>query len=182
MARIGGKPRTGDMPPSRVFATRLPEVRKRHGWSQQRLAERLKELDYEIPRVTIAKIEKGQRLVKLDEAFAIAYALDVSPLHLLVPIENEPRVLLAGGEQPFEPQWARDWIRGYEPAIGQDPRMFWMERPRHEIEEVLEDARKVRIGRATTDAAFFTRQALADRGELPPITEAPDQQEDEHDA
>jgi transcriptional regulator with XRE-family HTH domain len=176
--RVGGRRRLGDVTPGQVFGARLREVRESRRWTQIELAARLEDLGHPVSQSKLAKIEKGATSVKYENAadkvnladvLAIAYALDVCPLHLFCPVEQEPRVEIVRGRQPLDPEWLREWVRGEREALGQDPKVFFAERPRVEIEADMEAVRAVRIGRETTHGAFFTRQALAERGELPPI-------------
>jgi transcriptional regulator with XRE-family HTH domain len=118
-----------------------PQVRKwrdRKGWSQQELADRLRELD--IPRwsqTKIHKLETGKLAgVLVDDVFALAVALDVSPLYLLTPLEghdedgNVLKVWLGthGEHQDtagdpvhvypsYLPRDVRQWIRGVRPIL-----------------------------------------------------------------
>jgi transcriptional regulator with XRE-family HTH domain len=118
-----------------------PQVRKwrdKKGWSQQKLADRLGELG--IPRWSQTKIHKleADKLagVLVDDVFALAVALDVSPLYLLTPLEghdengNAFKVWLgahgehedtAGGRvhvyPSYEPWVVRQWVRGIRPIL-----------------------------------------------------------------
>jgi len=70
--------------PGRVFARRLREVRQSRGMKQTELARRLADLlETRIDGAVIAKIEKGDRGVRLEEAVYAAEILDV-PLESLV--------------------------------------------------------------------------------------------------
>src|SRR3954454_22931103 len=117
MARFGGQVKEGDAQPAVVFGKRVAAVRLDRGWTQARLAERLRELGYALPREALARLETGKRGVSLEDVFAIAYALDVSPLHLIVPVDDAPRVIVAGGVQPADPGDLRRWVRGEEPLV-----------------------------------------------------------------
>ena len=70
-----------------VFARRLREARASRGWNQERLADEVTRIGHPIGRVTISKIEAGKRGVLIEEAIALAAALDVAPAHLLLPID-----------------------------------------------------------------------------------------------
>lgn len=97
--------------PSQVLAERLARLRGRRGWSARQLAERLEELGYPLSRVTIAKIENRQRGVSLDDAVALAAALDVPPACLIFPVgEEEPAQLTPEVELTW---WqAASWLAG----------------------------------------------------------------------
>lgn len=72
-----------------VFARRLREARNARRWTQQDLVGRLAELDAAMDRTVLARIEKGQRDVRLEEAVALAAALDVALVNLILPIEGD---------------------------------------------------------------------------------------------
>jgi transcriptional regulator with XRE-family HTH domain len=111
--------------PSEVAASRIKALRKRHGWTQQQLADRLAELGSPLDRVAIAKIELGQRGLPLDEAFSFALALDVAPTNLFLPLEGEE--VRVAGEVVIPSGLARRWVGGQEPLEGQDDRLYFSE-------------------------------------------------------
>ena len=59
------------------FARRLRARREQLGWSQAELAKALSGSGLTLHGSAIAKIEAGDRAVRIDEAVAIASALDV---------------------------------------------------------------------------------------------------------
>ena len=63
--------------------------------SQQGLADRLNQLGARVDRSVVAKVESGKRAVSLEDAFRFALALDVAPVHLLVPIDSDEPIHLA---------------------------------------------------------------------------------------
>jgi transcriptional regulator with XRE-family HTH domain len=72
---------------------------------------------------TIAKTEKGERSVTLDETLALAAALDVSPSRLFLPTKGLARVAITP-ERVVSPRVARQWVRGQQPLPGQDEQTF----------------------------------------------------------
>jgi transcriptional regulator with XRE-family HTH domain len=103
-------------PASTYVAAQTKNIRKRRGWSQQRLANRLTELltgtppgiyEQEDPRrrpavirsrqrkwtqSRVAKLERGAVKPGVDDLLELALALDVSPLALITPmLEPEDR-------------------------------------------------------------------------------------------
>lgn len=77
-------------------------------------------------RSIVANLENGRRAsVSVEELLALAYVLNVAPIHLLVPSgdQSEPYVYLPNG-------WAanrevvRAWIAGRRPMHGQDFNRF----------------------------------------------------------
>lgn len=157
--------------PTKLFGRRVHEVRVRKGWtSQERLAARLDELGLGTNRSTIARMEQGNRpVVPLDEALAIAAALEVSPLALMIPAGSE-RVEIAKGIEATVPE-ARAWIAGTEPLPGMDAAFFfgnlvdegWVPVRRHEVRALagLVDALEAALDREDTKAARHVLNAMA---------------------
>jgi transcriptional regulator with XRE-family HTH domain len=103
------------------FAEQLEGVRRRKGWTQQQLADRMETMGLPLDRSAIAKIETQRRAVSLEEALAFAAALGVSPAALVVP-RDETMLQLA----PQVPWWipsetAWDWFAGRHPARSVGP-------------------------------------------------------------
>ncbi len=120
--------------PTEVVAGRVRELRKRKGWSGARLAGELALVGLPWDRSIVANLENGRRAsVSVEELLALAYVLDVAPVHLLVPVENDV---------PYRPTpvWetdsarVREWVRGREPLTSTDPRTYFSEVPTQEWE------------------------------------------------
>ena len=82
---------------SELAGDRIKQIRQRRGWTAGQLAERCKEIGApEITVSVIANIETGRkdkdglrrRDVTVDELFAFAYALEVPPVLLTVPLDG----------------------------------------------------------------------------------------------
>jgi hypothetical protein len=131
---------------SDAVAARVRQVRKRRDWKPADLAARCAELGAgDLTENVIENIEsrsarasKHPRPVTVDELLALALALDVAPVHLLVP-PDEPgapyQVTAAVSESRFR---VRSWIRGLFPLV-RLPRVgatrdFWAEVPDDEFE------------------------------------------------
>jgi len=63
--------------PERILAQRLRGLREELGMTQKQLAERMTRRGFSIRQTTIAKIEAGQRPVRVNEAVALANILAV---------------------------------------------------------------------------------------------------------
>ena len=104
--------------------------------TQQGLADRLNQLGARIDRTAVAKIEagadggRGSRELALAEMFTFALALDVAPVHLLVPLESDDPIRLAPNLEA-SPLETREWIRGFMPLL-QDPTPYFTLVPEHE--------------------------------------------------
>lgn len=69
-----------------VFGTSLRQIREQRGWSQSELARQMKSRGWDTySQVAVSRTEEGTRVVRLDEAFALADALLCSVSDLLTP-------------------------------------------------------------------------------------------------
>jgi transcriptional regulator with XRE-family HTH domain len=71
----------------KVIGNRVKTIREAHRISQRELAARVQALGVTIHHPGIGKIEQGKRKLDVSELFAFALALDVSPIHLILPPE-----------------------------------------------------------------------------------------------
>jgi transcriptional regulator with XRE-family HTH domain len=156
-----------------VVARHLSTVRSRVGMdSAQELADRVKALGGKLDRAAISKIESGTRNVSLDEALLLAAALDVAPVHLFFPLNDDAEVEIAPGLQPVRTADARAWLRGLAPLPGRNEQTYrsaWIppseyERDRarlHAAEAELETAdRRHRVAREKLDLLTAERGRL----------------------
>lgn len=72
--------------PKEIFAKNLKRIRSESGLSQEELAHRAG-----LHRTYISSIERGERNVSLENIFALAEALKVSPADLVDPNGPEAR-------------------------------------------------------------------------------------------
>jgi transcriptional regulator with XRE-family HTH domain len=72
-----------DDDPCRVFGSRLNEIRRGRGWSQERLAS-----ESGLARSYIGGVERGQRNIALRNICKLADALRLSPAVLLAPPDS----------------------------------------------------------------------------------------------
>jgi transcriptional regulator with XRE-family HTH domain len=113
-------------------AERVRSLRIRNGMSQQNLADRMNHLGARVDRSVVAKVEAGKRAVSLEDAFRFALALDVAPVHLLVPTDSDESIPLAPNLEAA-PHEVRAWIRGFMPLF-QDPRVYFTTVPKTEFQ------------------------------------------------
>lgn len=111
----------------------MREARGRKGMTAQGLAENLKGRGLDWDRQTVTKLETGRRQnVSVVELLALARALDVAPVHLLVPLDDKAAVQVTPTERVSAAR-ARQWIRGNKPLAGTDLQIFWTEAPLAEV-------------------------------------------------
>jgi len=133
--------------PNAVFRRRMQQVREQHPMTRRQLAARLAEIGFAMDRTTITKTEQGRRkTVPLDDVFAIAYALDVSPAFLLLPYAKE-HVAVAPNVGPEDSVRLELWLRGDEPLPGQDRRRFLRELPPDRLAQLRKAALELEYGR-----------------------------------
>ena len=119
--------------PVETIARRVREARGRKGMTAQDLAEDLKGRGLEWDRQTVTKLETGRRQnVSVVELLALARALDVAPVHLLVPLDDEQPFQVTPAEV-LPAHRVRPWIRGIVPLPGSDSRIFHTEVPLAEL-------------------------------------------------
>jgi transcriptional regulator with XRE-family HTH domain len=122
------------MLPSDVVRRQLRHVRVSRGLTQKGLAKRLSELGYPMESLTVARIEHGRmKRLSLDDVFAFAYALNVSPLFLM---QSQEAVKVVPDVEPVDQVALRSWLRGYEPLPGQEVQHFNRELPPDELNDL----------------------------------------------
>ena len=118
---------TKGRPVGEVLARRVEQVRKARGLSQRDVAERLADLGVTMHQTAIAKIEKGDRRVTIEDALLLAFVLDVAPVNLFLPLaDNIPMAL---GNVTVQSGEMRAWARGFTPLPGQDSRTYLTQVP-----------------------------------------------------
>jgi transcriptional regulator with XRE-family HTH domain len=124
--------------PVEHLARRVRELRRRRGLTAAQLAERLREVGLDWDRNVVANLETGRRAsLDVGELLALALVLDVAPVHLLVPLDDEaPFHVTPTRIEKSGP--VRDWVRGAEPLDGTDARVYWSEVPEVEWQQVSE--------------------------------------------
>lgn len=124
-----------------TVAANLARVRKSQQISLQDLEQRLIALGRRISFSGLSKIERGERRVDVDDLMALAIALDVSPLGLLLPVDQEPAALVetSGARGSLALFWK--WVLGESTPFSRDDRAFtarsvpwWLEETGGEIE------------------------------------------------
>jgi transcriptional regulator with XRE-family HTH domain len=115
--------------PSEIFAEQIRIQRARKGWTQKQLAAGLGRLGFVVHQTTIGKWEAGERRISLDEAVAIAVALDVALAHMLAGSYSDtalsaPTIALSSRTPAVSARQMRMWIMGQQPIWGQDEKRY----------------------------------------------------------
>jgi len=127
--------------PSDVVAARVREVRGKRHLTVAELAERCAALGApELTAQALYKLEQRRpgklrpRPVTVDELLALAAALNVAPVHLLVPPDDPGAPYPVTSKITTRRFSARAWIRGIGPIDPDaDPREFYTEVPEGEF-------------------------------------------------
>lgn len=75
--------------PEAVLARRVADLRRKQGWSQQELADRLREYGFDHHQTAISRIEAGRQSLSLNEAAALAAIFRIRPADLMDISMNE---------------------------------------------------------------------------------------------
>lgn len=138
--------------PVTTISRRVKELRTRKGWTGEELGKQMTAHDIRWDRSIVANLENGRRgTVSVTELLTLARVFDVSPVHLLVPLEDVDFQITPKESVPATR--ARAWIRGWAPLPGTDQRIFRSEVPLEELEEG-------RIRPATEEERHIARKAL----------------------
>jgi transcriptional regulator with XRE-family HTH domain len=116
-----------------VIAERVRQLREARGLTAARLAERMTEEGVKWDRSVVANLENGRRAsVTVEELFALAYVLEVAPVHLVIPLDADGWIHITP-ELSTTNEQARAWIRGTVALLGVDERKFYSEVPEGEF-------------------------------------------------
>ena len=111
-------PDTQRMRPSEVFAVRLRETRKARNLTQAELAFKIESTGTPMSKAALLRIERGERGLSLDEALALAMALNAVPAYLLSPPAGA--VIAVSDTFAMDGAGLREWLRyglwNWEPA------------------------------------------------------------------
>lgn len=118
-------------PTAAAVAANVARIRKSRGWSIYALAGALEKAGRPITPSAVAKVEKQQRQVTVDDLAALAVVFGVSPSALMLPFTDRPNTsveVTGAGAVPALAAW--EWADGrtplkYEP--GRHPEDQWME-------------------------------------------------------
>ncbi|MFD4247794.1 helix-turn-helix domain-containing protein [Streptomyces sp. NPDC058525] len=119
--------------PTETVAKRVREVRQRRGLTADQLAKRMTEQGVAWERSTVAKLENGSRQnLTLTEWLTLGAALNVAPVHLLLPIDADDDAYQVTPTRTNDVDHTRGWIRGHWPLPGANIIQFQSELPEAE--------------------------------------------------
>jgi len=129
--------------PTKAIAARVREMRTKRGWSGADLSRELRAVGVQWERAMVAKLETGRRKsVSVTELLALAYVLNVAPVHLLVPPDGPGEPYEVTPKVAADRVSARAWVRGVTSINDDaDPREFFAEVPREEFYAVQQAMR-----------------------------------------
>lgn len=137
--------------PEQAVADRIGALQASRGVSDVELGRRMAALGFtSVGRDAIRKIKAGERQVSLNEALAFAWALDIAPVHLIVPLDNSAGLKVGHGLD-MDYVEARSWIRGRSIRYDEDEEVtrrreagFYFENlPPNEQQQVLRAGQEV---------------------------------------
>lgn len=97
---------------TKIQGALIAHHRDRRGLNHTDLVERVSALGVEMQRTTLINIEQGRRkAISVPEIYAFAYALQIPPILLLVPLGNVDEVEILRGKN-VAPWVATRWVRG----------------------------------------------------------------------
>ena len=142
-----------ESPAHRTFRENLRHHREQHGWSQGELARRLRDAGWSAlgHQTTVNRLESGQRAPRLDEALAIARALEADLGTLLAP--PEAIAVLDATSASARDQHAQ-WRSIVALVDGFHDQRASLARLRTEV------ARRIQAGEYSGDTAVYAEQVL----------------------
>jgi transcriptional regulator with XRE-family HTH domain len=113
----------------RAIVERVAAIRRYLGWTQEDLAERMREQGIDWQRVVVAKLESGRRsYLTVEELLALCLILEISPTDMLVPRDlDKDRPYLVAPKAEARSVDAREWVRGEET-------LFWRPYPQPPVD------------------------------------------------
>nr|WSY53793.1 helix-turn-helix transcriptional regulator [Streptomyces sp. NBC_00886] len=164
-------------PVAKAVAVNVERLRKARNKTIYSLSGELNEIGRPITPSAIAKIEKQQRQVTVDDLVALAVVFNTSPISLLLPAEWGDVPVELTSERRIMARTAWRWIRGLSPAsdygvspseivVGPDDdeweddldRKYWQLRQDYDAVTLPPELRRVRQNPASRDADAVTFQ------------------------
>jgi transcriptional regulator with XRE-family HTH domain len=135
--------------PVRDFGTVVRQqarrIRSAQGLTVEQLAARCEELgltDFNSTLITAIEIGR-KKSVTVDEWIQLAAALDVAPIHLLVPTDSEQETWV-GEKQHYAAADIRRWVRGSRPLDFTNSRTYFTQVPEEEWTTLVQHIEVVR--------------------------------------
>jgi len=124
--------------PTAVVAAKVRELRGH--MPAEELARRMQAAGIPWTRLVVTKLEKGYRQsISVEELLALAYVLDVAPVNLLIPWDDDVPCWVAAGLPAYPAVQVRRWARGWPHSAGLpggDPKRYLANTPPGEDDAV----------------------------------------------
>lgn len=121
------------MDPNEAVVARMRELRKKRGLTAEQLGAAMTGVGIPWNAGVVTKLETGRRKsISVVELLALAYVLDVAPVHLLVPVDDSVEYQAFPGHVPYPARHVREWVRGHVGMGDTDLRAFYSEVPARE--------------------------------------------------
>lgn len=119
--------------PVAAIARRVKNIRASRGLTASQLGELLTEQGVSWDRFTVAGLESGKRQnVSVAELLALSAVLNVAPVHLLLPIDDDDAQYQVTPHRAESVDTVRGWVRGHYPLPGSGVVKFQNEMPEGE--------------------------------------------------
>lgn len=121
------------MNPTEAVVSRMRELRKKRGMTAEQLGAAMTGAGIPWNAGVVTKLETNRRKsVSVDELMALAYVLDVAPVHLLVPVDDSVEYQPFPQHIPYPAKHIRGWVRGHVGIGDTDTRAYYSEVPARE--------------------------------------------------
>jgi transcriptional regulator with XRE-family HTH domain len=150
--------RPAPLTPTAVVAAKMRELRGH--MPAEELARRMQAAGIPWTRLVVTKLEKGYRQsISVEELLALSHVLDVAPVNLLIPWDDDAPCWVAAGMPAYPAKQVRRWVRGWPHSAGLpggDPKRYVANTPPSEDNVVFvpeEEFKALMEGHPTQQAA-----------------------------
>jgi transcriptional regulator with XRE-family HTH domain len=162
---------TRPLTPTAAVAAKMRELRTDRGWSAAELARRMQAVGIPWERLVVTKLEKGHRQsVSVEEMLALSHVLDIAPVNLLIPWDDDAPCWVAAGMPAYPARQVRRWVRGWPHSAGLpggDPKRYVANTPPSEDDIVFvpEDEYQALMEGRPTERAVTTYEQIREQRE-----------------
>lgn len=108
-------------PTGRTVGENILRLRQRHLMTTRILSDNLARVGRPVSQSSITRMERGEKVVTVDDLAALAVVFRVSPAALLLPLDDDPDtavVVTGAGEVAADAAWA--WASSERPLVPVD--------------------------------------------------------------